>query len=142
MTAARTAVSASYSSGVNPNQYTFEVLIPTSGVPEVRNIRTPQGQIRDTFTGLPQSVVDDICEAIQTTEDILAATSAVNGTLTFTASTTASFTFTTPLSNTSYRVYVEKIQPLDYSVTTKTTTGFTVQLTTAYTGDLGFDVFL
>ena len=121
--------------------YYFTISVNSTGV-NVRNIQTPTGSISDSVTGLPQSVLDDIQTAIAQVEDIVALTSSINGSLTFTAETSQTFVFTTALSDTSYRVVLSVGDFVPVRVTNKLTTGFTVEVGVTYTGTIGFDVFI
>jgi hypothetical protein len=96
----------------------------------------------DSMTGLPSSVVQDIQTAITQAEDLLAATSAVNGIATFVAATESTVTFATPLSGTTYRVVLTPDAFVAARAVNKTTTGFTIQMNVTFTGTVGYDVFL
>ena len=74
-------------------------------------------------------------------ETILALTSAVNGTLTFTAETEKAVTFAEAFSGTSYRVQVTSDVFAPFRITNKTVLGFTVQAGATITGSVGYDVF-
>lgn len=142
MAGTRIAFEGTYTSGTGTSQYRFTVVVDQNGVVSVRDIRTPFGLIMDSMSRLPQSVVDDITAAMAQVEDLLALTSAVNGTLTFTAETEKSVTFSTPMSGTTYRVLLSPSDFIPARVTSKLTTGFTVQLGVTFTGTVGYDVFV
>lgn len=142
MAGTRIAFEGTYTSGTGTSQYRFTVVVDLNGVVSVRDIHTPFGLIMDSMARLPQSVVDDITAAMGQVEDLLALTSAVNGTLTFVAATEATVTFSTPTSNANYRVYLAPSDFIPARVTSKLTTGFTVQLGVTFTGTVGYDVFL
>jgi len=72
----------------------------------------------------------------------MAQTSAVNGHLTFAAQTSQSFSFATTFQNTNYRVVLTLYDFIGTKISSKTTSGFTVETTTTYTGTIGFDVFV
>ena len=131
-----------YKSGVTPNIYYFTIAVDQSDRVSVRNIQSPFGLIIDSMTSVPQSVVTDINDAIAQVESIMSATSAINGTLVYASETSKSVTFATPLSSTTYRVQttVDVFVPL--RITNKTTTGFTVEAAAAFTGNVGYDVFI
>lgn len=122
--------------------YHFKVTLDQNGTCDVREIRTPTGFLRDSVTGIPGPVLDDINTAKQQLEDLVAQTSAVNGILTYTDENTQSFTFSTPFANTEYGVVPTLPEFLGYRVTNKTTTGFDLELSTDYTGDVRVDVFV
>ena len=142
MAGTRIAFEGTYTSGTGTSQYRFTVVVDLNGVVSVRDICTPFGLIMDSMSRLPQSVVDDITTAMGQVEDLLSLTSAVNGTLTFVAATEATVTFSTPTSNTNYRVYLSPSDFIPARVTSKLTTGFTVQLGVTFTGTVGYDVFI
>ncbi len=131
-----------YKSGVTPNIYYFTVVIDQSDRVSVRNIQTPFGLIVDSMTSVPDSVVQDINTAITQVESIMSATSAINGTLVFAAETSKSVTFATALTTTTYRVQTTVDQFVPLRITSKTTTGFTVEAAAAFTGNVGYDVFI
>lgn len=75
-------------------------------------------------------------------ENILAVTSAVNGTLNFDDETSQSVVFSTPFTNSNYRVHVSLADFVSAKVTNQTTTGFDIELNVTYTGPVRFDVFV
>lgn len=138
----RTTFDFSYRSGVSPQFYYFTVSLDQAGLISVKNIQSPQGRIIDSQTSLPQSVTDDITAAIAQVENLVAQTSAVNGQLTFAAETSKTVTFVTPFVGTGYRVVFSTTDFIPVRVTSKSTTGFQVQLGVVYTGVVGYDVFV
>jgi hypothetical protein len=130
-----------YESGSGAAAYRFTVIVDAQGQVSVRNIQNPFGLIMDPWSQVPKSVSDDICTATAQVENILATTSAVNGTLTFAGGTQQSVTFSTPFSDTSYRVQLTSDTFVPLRVINKTTTGFTVDAGAAFTGTVGYDVF-
>lgn len=141
MAATRIASEFTYRSGVPASAYRFTVLVDETGEISVRDIQSPRGLIIDSVTSLPQSVITDINTAIAQVENILAQTSAVNGTLVFTNATSASYSFATAMVDTSYRVVLSPSAFVPLRVS-KTTTGFTVTAGATFTGSVGFDVFV
>lgn len=142
MAGTRIAFEGTYTSGTGTSQYRFTVVVDLNGVVSVRDIVTPYGLVMDSMVRLPQSVVSDITDAMTQVEDLLSLTSSVNGTLTFTAETEKSVTFSTPMSASTYRVHLSPSDFIAARITTKTTTGFTVQVNTTFTGTVGYDVFV
>lgn len=132
----------SYRSDAGGQIYHFTVRLDQNGVSSVREVRTPTGLIRDSLTGIPGPVLDDINTAIQQLEDLVAQTSAVNGILTYADENSQSFTFATPFANTEYGVVPTLPEFIGYRVTNKTTTGFDLELSTDFTGDVRVDVFV
>jgi len=131
-----------YQSGVSSEAYYFTIVVDQNDRVSVRNIQSPYGLIIDSMTSVPSSVVDDINDAISQVEDLMSATSAINGTLTFSAEGSKDVTFSTALSSTSYRVQLTADTFVPLRITNKTTTGFTVQAAAVFTGNVGYDVFV
>jgi len=121
--------------------YTFDIVMDGQGNISVRNIVTPYGLLMDTTNSLPESVLDDIRSAITQVEDLVAQTSAINGILTFASESTKTYTFATAFASTDYRVHFDTEDFVLVRVT-KDLTGFTVELSSVYTGQIGFDVFV
>ena len=131
-----------YRSGVSPTFYYFTISLDQFGNVSVRDIESPQGRIVDSQTSIPQSVTDDIQIAIQQVGNIMAQTSAINGTLTFTAQSTQNVTFVIPMTGTGYRVVFSYGDFVLARAINKTTTGFTIDLGVTFTGTVGYDVFV
>lgn len=131
-----------YSSGSGNQLYYFTVVVDNASLVSVRNVQSPFGLITDSNTPLPQSVLDDMQTAITQAEDLVGLTSAINGSVTFTAEATQSVVFATPTTGTGYRVYLDIPEFLDYKIISKATTGFDIELSATFTGTLGFDVFI
>ena len=131
-----------YSSGVSPDVYYYTIVIDQNDLLSVRNIQSPYGLILDSMTSVPESVVADINTSITQVESIMAATSAINGTLVFAAETSKTVTFATTLSSTTYRVQLSSDTFVPLRISGKTTTGFTVQAAATFTGNVGYDVFI
>jgi len=142
MAGTRIAFEATYTSGTGRQQYRYTIVADLSGVTSVRDIRTPFGLIMDTMTRLPQSVVDDIQGSMAQVEALLLLTSAVNGTATFVSATSVAITFSTPMPNTNYRVHLSPSDFIPVRVTSKLTTGFTIETGITVTGTVGYDVFV
>lgn len=130
-----------YRSGTSPNIYTFTIVSDSLGNISVRDIQDPYGFVISPYTQIPQSVSEDINDAMGQVETILALTSAVNGTLTFTAETEKTVTFAEAFSDTTYRVQVTSDVFAPFRITNKTVLGFTVQAGSTITGTVGYDVF-
>lgn len=142
MSGTRIAFEGTYTSGTGQSQYRFTIVVDLNGVVSVRDIVTPFGLIMDSMVRLPQSVVSDITDAMSQVEDLLSLTSSVNGTMTFTAETEKSVVFSTPMTGTTYRVHLSPSDFIAARITTKLTTGFTVQTNITFTGTVGYDVFI
>ena len=131
-----------YRSGTSPNLYTFTVVSDSQGSISVRDIHDPYGFILSPYTQIPQSVTADINSAMAQVETILALTSAVNGTLVFSSETEKSVTFAEAFADTSYRVQITSDVFAPFRITNKTVLGFTVQVGSTITGNVGYDVFI
>ena len=133
-----------YTSGVSPMQWRFTVSVDAADNLSVRNIISPTGLICDSVTSVPSSVLDDINTARSQVENILATTSTVNGTLVYADETSQSVVFTTPLADTSYRIQITPPDTvfINFRISAKTTTGFTVTTSADFTGSVGYDVFV
>jgi hypothetical protein len=68
--------------------------------------------------------------------------STLTGSLTLTNQSEASVNFDTPMPNTSYRVVFSVDDFVFVRVKSRTTTGFTLELSTAFTGDLKYDIIV
>jgi hypothetical protein len=122
--------------------WTFTIVVNQDGTLGVRNLRSVYGGICDSQTQVPGEILDQINAATADVENILAQSSAVNGTLPFVNQTSQSIVFSTPFANTLYRVYVTLQDFIDYRITNKTTTGFDLELNVTYTGSVQYDVFV
>jgi hypothetical protein len=131
-----------YRSGQPSEQYTFTIVSNSVGALSVRDIQNPYGFILSPYSTIPQSVTNDISTAMQQVEALLAATSAVNGTLVFVSENTKTYTFVTPLTTSTYRVQLTSNSFVPLRVTGQTTTSFTVQAAATFTGTVGFDLFI
>tara|TARA_B100000212_G_C27316087_1_gene507993 strand:- start:441 stop:872 length:432 start_codon:yes stop_codon:yes gene_type:complete len=130
------------SSSTYGEEYYFTVVQNISGTYSVRDIRTPNGRLVDALGEIPKSVTDDITTAIAELENLMAGSSAVNGTLDFEAETSKAVEFDTEMATDTYRVTTSTNDFIVTRITNKTTTGFTVELSASYTGSVGFDVFV
>ena len=132
----------SYKSTSGGETYYFNVVIDASSVVSVRNMKTPNGLIQDSYSSLPQSVVEDIQTAIGQVEDLVAQTSAINGIQSFAGETSKAVAFETAMANTNYRVVFSTEDFISVRVISKETTGFVIETGVTYTGDVGYDVFV
>lgn len=120
----------------------FTIVVNQDGTCGVRSIKSPNGSICDSMTQVPGVVLDEINAAKADVENILAQSSAVNGTLNFVDQTSESIVFAMPFANTQYRVYVTLEDFIDWRIVNKTTTGFDIELNVTYTGTVQYDVFV
>lgn len=119
----------------------YTIVSNVDGTLGVSNIKSPKGTICGNGVQIPDSVFQCIQESKEQVENILAVTSAVNGTIPFVNQTAASVIFATPFPNPNYRVHVSLDDFISYRIRNQTTTGFDIELNVTYTGDVGYDVF-
>lgn len=120
----------------------FTIVSNQNGTLGVQNIKSPQGYLCNSGIQIPPNVWDCVNEAKQQVENLLAVTSAVNGTLNFVNQTALSVVFATPFPNALYRVHVTTHDFVAARVTNQTTTGFDIEMGVTYTGLVGYDVFV
>lgn len=120
----------------------FTVVVNQNGKLGVRDLKSPYGGICNSTMQIPESVLNAIETAKEQVQNIVAQTSAINGTLNFVDQFSQSVVFSTPFVDTSYRVYVTLEDFLSYRITNKTTTGFDIEIGTTYTGPVQYDVFV
>lgn len=131
-----------YRSGNPPNIYQFTIVYDFSGQISVREIENPYGQVVSPYTKIPKSVTDDISAAMEQVENILGLTSALNGTVSFSADNTKSVLFSTPLANDSYRVQITSDVFAPFRISVKSKLGFTIEAGATITGNVDFDIFV
>jgi hypothetical protein len=131
-----------YRSGTSPDLYQFTITQNAAGEIVLQDIQDPYGLIISPYTQIPQSVADDIATAILQVENIMALTSAVNGTVTFSSETEKVVTFATALASATYRVVLSPAIFATFRITSKTTAGFTIEAGASISGDVGYDVIL
>jgi glutaredoxin 2 len=88
----------------------------------------------------PYEVHQAITEAINRLENLMANTSKINGVVSLDDQSTGAVLFNKVLANTSYQVVFSIDDFIPIIVTDKTTTGFTFELATSYTGLVRYDV--
>ena len=122
-----------YTSSSGGYSYTFEVVIDSSDEISVRNIQTPLGGICDSSTTLPETVLADINAAMELVELLQDETEVDSGTITFDGSTEEAVVIPAgTLNNTNYRVYFTTSDGTVVTAESKTTTGFTATVASAY----------
>jgi hypothetical protein len=120
----------------------YTIVVNQDGTCGVRDIKSPHGGICNSLTQIPGEVLDEINARKLQVENLVAQTSAINGTLNFVDETSQSVVFATPFADTSYRVYVTFEDFIDYRIVNKTTTGFDIELNVTYTGPVQYDVLV
>jgi len=132
----------SYRSIYSNAAYYYEIVVDQSGNLSLRNIRNNRGLIIDSMSSLPKPVVDDINSSMGQVENLMALTSAVNGTISFSNETTKSVVFAEALASATYRVYINIGDFISWRITSQTAAGFTVDLSCAFTGTVKYDVLV
>jgi len=140
MALSRVLAEFTYKSTVGTTEYFFNVTVDEQSLVAVRNILTPNGPIIDSYTSLPESVVDDISEAKDLVEDLISETTLASATAAFDEETSSDVLFATEMNNTNYRVTYSADPDVAVVTTNKATTGFTITTSAAYTGDIGYVV--
>lgn len=133
------ATSLTFSVPSTRGKYTFTVTSNSYGDITVSEVRRYGYGIESTY---PSEVQRAITDAISRLEDIMAGISTLNGSITLTAQSEGQVVFTSPLANTDYRVIFSIDDFVIGRVKTRTTTGFTFELSAPYTGILRYDVLI
>ncbi len=131
-----------YRSGPPASLWSFTVCVDSQGNLSVREITDNRGIPVASTVKIPQSVTDDISDAMAQVGALMALTSAVSGTLTFDGESSQTYTFSEALGSDQYRVALCPDTFVPLRVISKSTTSFTVQAGAAFTGTVGFDLFL
>lgn len=121
-----------YKSSSGGQSYYFDVVVDAQGLVSVRNIRVPTGAL-DSYTGLPQTVTDDIKTATELVTLLQLETEVDSGNVVFTGETSQAVVIPGGvLNNTNYRVVYTTPDGAVLQTTGKTITGFTVEAASAY----------
>jgi len=94
------------------------------------------------FGTYPLEVQQAINSAISKLEIIMANISTLSGVATFANQSEKSVVFDSPMPNTDYRVIFSVEDFVFARVKNKTTTGFVVELSTAFTGSVMYDIIV
>jgi len=133
------ATSLTYLVPTGFGKYQFTVTSNQFGDITVNNIT------RDSvafFGSYPLPVQQAINDAISRLENIVAGVSTLNGSVLLANQSEGSIVFGSPLPNTNYRVVFSIDDFIPVRVKSRTTTGFTFELATAYTGTLRYDILV
>lgn len=131
------STSMSYSVPTTQGTFQFSVYSDTSGNITISNIK--RNSI--SWTGsYPSEVHTAISDAISRLETIMANIPTLSGTLTLNNQSEAQVIFSAPTVNTDYRVIFTIDDFVLVRVKSRTTTGFTLETSTAYTGTLKYDI--
>jgi hypothetical protein len=140
MALSRKLAEFTYKSTVGLTEYFFNVTVDEQSLVAVRNILTPNGPILDSYTSLPESVVDDISAAKALVEDLIAESTLASGTAAFDDDVSSDVVFVSEMNNTNYRVVYSADPDVAVATINKAITGFTISTSAAYTGDIGYTV--
>jgi len=122
-----------FSTSSGGQTYRYDIVVDSQGLVSARNFRTPLGLIMDSYTSLPQVVVQDINTARDAVAQHVTEAEAVGGTVTFTGETTQAVVIAPGvLNNTSYRVAYTTPDGVSLTTSGKTTIGFTVEAPSTY----------
>lgn len=132
MALSRQQVVFTYTSIAGGETYRFDIVVAAQGQVSVRNIQGPLGAISG-LASVPQSVMDDIREAMNVVVVQLQESEAVGGTVTFTGQTSRPVVIAGGvLNNTNYRVAYDTPDGTVLTTESPTTTGFNVVAASAY----------
>jgi len=122
-----------FSTSSGGQTYRYDIVVDSLGAVSARNFRTPLGLITDSYTSLPESVLQDIYNAQDQIAQQSTEAEVVGGTVTFTGETSKAVVVAGGLlNNTNYRVTYTTPDGMPLQTTGKTTTGFTVEAPSAY----------
>lgn len=122
-----------YSSSSGGQEYLFDVIVDGQGLVSVRNIRSPNGLIQDTYTSVPQVVVDDMTDAVAIVKTLALEAEVDSGQIVFDGDTEVDVVIPGGvLNNTNYRVEFTPPDAIRIIATNKTITGFTAEAASAY----------
>jgi len=129
----RTQSVFTYQSSAGGEAYYFDIVIDEQAVQAVRNIRNDRGLITDSLSQVPETVVDDITEAMEAVQLLVAESSVVTGTEVFSGQTSRTVTIAGGvLNNANYRVHLTPPDGTLLRVENKTTTSFDIVASTTY----------
>lgn len=113
--------------------YTFDIVLDFQGGASVRNIRDPRGATLSASSNLPGAVLQDIQDAMDLSTLMVAESTVVSGTETFTGQTQRTVAVAPGLlNNTSYRVHLTPPDSALLRVENRTTTSFDIVASSTY----------
>lgn len=127
---------------VTADTYYYVVVADTALNVSVRDIQAPNGQLIDSMTLLPAEVISDIAASILVVKDLLGLATRLTDEAAFTAETSVTVTLNEAMNGTDYSVLLDPSDFVDFRVTAKTTTGFTIESSTTYTGNVRWSLFV
>ena len=127
-----------YKSESGGQAYYFTINVSEQGLVQVSSVTTPTGESYP----IPESVLEDMTSAKGLIAGLNAETSINTGTAAFAEATSAAVAFGVPLNNTDYFVsYTLDPDTVVASTSDKTISGFTINTSASYTGNIGYVVF-
>lgn len=127
----------SYSVPTTQGTFQFSVVSDTAGNFTISNVK--RNSI--AWTGsYPIEVHNAISTAVSRLETIMSNITTLSGTISLTNQSEAQVIFSAPLPNTDYRVLFTVDDFIVIRVKTRTTTGFTLETSTAFTGQIRYDI--
>jgi len=129
-----------YSVITSLGKYYFSVISDLYGNISVSEVK--RGTSTHNENTYPQAVHTAIQNAISKLENIMSSLSNFNGSVSLTNNNEGSVIFSTPTANTEYRVLFSIDDFIPVRVKNRTTTGFTFELGSNFTGVVRYDVIL
>ena len=121
-----------YSSSSGGQVYLFDVVVDGQLLVQARNFRTPYGLI-DALTGLPRQVIQDVEDATEEVGVLVGGVQVESGNASFNGVTSVAVTIADGiLNNTNYVVKLTTSDGVQLRITSKTTTGFTIEAASTY----------
>jgi len=122
-----------YSSSSGGQEYMFDVVVDVNSIVSVRNMRSPRGLIMDSYTSLPQTVIDDMNQAVGLVTLLQQESEADSGTIVFAGDTSVAVVIPGGvLNNTNYQAYFTTSDGTVLVAESKTTTGFNAVAAAAF----------
>ena len=131
--------SLSYSVPAGLGTFKFSVSSNKFGVISVSSITRDNISIVGSY---PLEVQQAVSTAISKLEIIMANISTLSGVISFDNQSEKSVVFDSPMPNTDYRVLFSVDDFVFARVKNRTTTGFVVELSTAFTGSVMYDIIV
>tara|TARA_B000000557_G_scaffold237653_1_gene214628 strand:- start:1177 stop:1590 length:414 start_codon:yes stop_codon:yes gene_type:complete len=131
--------SLSYSVPTGLGTFKFSVSSNKFGVISVSSITRDNISVVGSY---PLEVQQAISTAISKLEIIMANISTLSGVISFANQSEKSVVFDSPMPNTDYRVLFSIDDFVFARVKNRTTTGFVVELSTAFTGSVMYDIIV
>ena len=131
--------SLSYNYPTTQGFFKFTVSANKYGSITVSNVSKDNLAYSGSYPLLVQKAIND---AISKLEFIMSNISTLTGSVSLNNQSEASVNFDTPMPNTDYRVLFSIDDFVFVRVKSKSTTGFTLELSTSFTGDLKYDIIV